>query len=113
MKKFDDREKRHDRIMNKLYIHYRKFQSKETCPTCNLKHPLGMMLEVYYDRRKKRIVKRKWVHNEENCYRFFISIVMGINRLGKYYSDKEITKIAQYGLRRYKRMDRKFTEKGE
>lgn len=115
MKKFDDREKRHDRIVNRLYIHYRKYQSKETCPTCNLKYPLKMMLEVNFDRRRKRIVKRKWVHNEEKCYRFFISIVMGIqyNRHGKYYSDRQITKIADIGLRRYRRMDRKFTEKGE
>ncbi len=115
MKKFDDREKRHDRDVNRLYLQYRKFLSKETCPTCNVTHPLKEMLNVRFDEKKKTIVIVKWVHNEEECYRWYLSVLFALRRgkSGKRMSEKSIDKILKFSLKRLRRIDRKFTEKGE
>ncbi|GEM_PF-6453059 len=117
MKKFDDREKKHDRDVNKLYLHYRKFLSKETCPTCNIGQPLKDMLEVSYDRKKKRIIHTKWIHSEEECYRWHLSVIFALrksrSKTGRIMSEKSIDKILTFSLRKLRRIDRKFTERGE
>lgn len=115
MKKFDDREKKHDRDVNRLYLHYRKFLSKETCPTCNVTQPLKDMLEVRYDKKKKRMIHIKWIHSEEKCYRWYLSVVFALRRskTGRMMSEKSFEKVLKFSLKKLRYIDRKFTERGE
>jgi len=67
--------------------------------------------------RKKRIIHTKWIHSEEECYRWYLSVIFALrksrSKTGRIISEKSIDKILTFSLRKLRRLDRKFTEKGE
>lgn len=65
MIKFDDREKKFDRQVNKIYLEFRKYDSEETCPFC----------QIYMPVFKKFGLFKEWVHIEDICFMESVKIL--------------------------------------
>lgn len=107
---FDDREKKYDRAFNKIYVDFRKFTTVETCPTCNITDVLKPLRDLTYiqSRGKRKLKKIKWIHDDENCFCWYASIV-----LAGLWRDKKISEdFIEKGYKLMKAYDKKFTEKG-
>jgi len=102
-----------DRMVNKGFVHYRKFQDKLTCPTCNLPDVFDAMLDSYYDEEKEKFIERKHFHDTDNCFRIYHSMMLAVekDKEGKFLGLKKIDHMIEHGLKKLKRMDKSFTEK--
>ena len=106
-------EKKLDRMVNKGFIQFRKFQDKITCPTCNLPEIFNCMLNSYYDEEKEKFIDRKHEHDTDNCFRIYHSMMLAVekDKNGKFLGLERIDDMIENGLKKLKRMDKKFTEK--
>ncbi len=104
-----------DRMVNKGYVHYRKFQDKSTCPTCNLPKIFDCMLNSKWDEEKETFVDIKHVHDTDDCFRIYNSMMLATkkDKNGKFLSEERVWDLIENGLDKLKRMDKKFTEKGK
>lgn len=111
---FDDREKKYDRRFNRIYLDFRKFTTKDTCPTCHISPVMKAMRDYKFDEIHGGVVKIKWVHNVRNCFSWYATIVMAgrKDRFGKYLTPENLQKMIDRGFKMMNRMDKKFTEKG-
>jgi excinuclease UvrABC ATPase subunit len=111
---FDDREKKHDRRFNRVYLDFRKFTTKETCPTCNISPVMRAARDYKFDDKTKEVIKIKWVHDVRNCFSWYATIVMAgrKDRFGKSLTPEILQRMIESGFRMMNRLDKKFTEKG-
>jgi len=114
LKNFDDREKKHDRTFNRIYLDFRKFVNEDTCPTCHISPVLKAVRDYKYNETETKVIKIKWVHNVRNCFSWYATIVMAStkDRFGKHLTPENLQKMIDTGFKMMNRMDKKFTEKG-
>ena len=105
-------EKKLDRMYNKGYIQFRKFQDKATCPTCNLPDMFDCMKDSQWDEKHEKFIDVKHVHNNDNCFKFYNSIMLATHKdkKGKYLGEDRIMNLIDRGLEKLKQMDKQFTE---
>lgn len=105
-------EKKLDRMFNKGYIQFRKFQDKTTCPTCNLPDFFDCMLDSRWDEKNEKFIKVKHEHNNDNCFKTYNSMMLATlkDKQGKYLGEDRIMNLIDSGLEKLKRMDKEFTE---
>ncbi len=112
---FDDREKKLDRHVNRAHIEYQKFLNKETCPTCNCSEPLVGLRDMTFDKKKRKYVTRKWIHDDQRCFKWFGGLVLALKKEtdGKYVDSDKLEKIIDHAYKALKSFDKKFKEKQE
>lgn len=94
-------EKKLDREYNKIYLEYRKYLDKNTCPWCNLPEilqPIRMGNEF---------------HDPDNCFRCYVEMLHACSidpQTGKMYDPETLRSLVENGLRKLKSLDKKFTE---
>ncbi len=111
---FDDREKKLDRRTNKFFVHFRKFQDELTCPACNIPKEIAIIREAKYDHKKRKFIKKKWVHNADECFRWYSQLIIARakTKSGKFYPTEYLQDIIERGLNHLKEMNKKYTESG-
>ena len=112
---FDDKEKKLDRRVNSSHIKYQKFLDKETCPTCNCNSALVVMRDTVYDKKKQKYMTRKWIHDDEKCFKWFAGLVMALkkDKDGMYIDTDIMERVIKHAYKILKGFDEKYKEKGQ
>lgn len=112
---FDDREKKFDRRVNSSHVEYQKFLDKETCPTCNCNSALVVMRDTVYDEKKRKYITKKWIHDDEKCFKWFARLVMALrkDRHDRYIDTDTIERVIKDAYKILKGFDTKYKEKGQ
>ncbi len=112
---FDDEEKKLDRDVNRAHIEYQKFLNKETCPTCNCSEPLVGMRDMAFDKKKRKYVTIKWVHDDKRCFEWFGGLVLALkkDKDDMYLDPDKLEKTIKHAYKALKSFDKKFKEKQE
>jgi len=110
MKRFDEKEKKLDRMVNLIHLSYQKFLEKNTCPTCNIPQPLVVMRDTFFGETVIR--KRKWIHNLERCFKWYAGLMLSLkkDKTGKYLSPETLQKLIDHSFNTLTKFDRKYKQ---
>ncbi len=110
MKKFDDEEKKLDRMINLIHVSYQKFLNKDTCPTCNIPKILAVLRDTSFS--EAEIKKRKWIHNVESCFKWYAGLMLSLkkDKTGKYLSEERLQELINHSFNILTKFDRKYKE---